>query len=324
MPLQRAVTLLISAAIALSACGGTAASDSADVLVPAAFGDSAADGEALANAWFELLSLTGSSDGSITVTPEEARKGAELVKPYLDPAFQLQRSTGQRYTRDDYVPSDIDGFEIADMHVTEPRQGVKVLRYAVRTPGATLLDSNMVMSDELQPRLTVMRWDEELERWLIVSHANFNTPIQAVCNQEPVAVNAVEVPTSDSDRELGEALARRVYALLEQGDASPIYHPEVQVQTGGGFGFSTTAEYTPGQMQRATLSDYVVTRNGDLIVVTMGVVPEGNVFNGITELSAQENPRMLTFLEDEEGEWKMISGAVFSPPAQVPAEVDCA
>ena len=295
-----------------------------DVTLPAALSDSDADGEALANAWFELLSLTGSPNGTVEVTPEEAAKGAELVTPFLDPAFQLQRSTGQRYTRDDYVPSDIDGFEIADMHVTEPRQGVKVLRYAVSTPGATAPDSSMVMSDELQPRLTVMRWDEELGRWLIVSHANFNTPIQAVCNQEPIAVNAVEVTTSESDRELGEELARTVYDLLEHGDVSPIYHPQVQVQTGGGYGFSTIAEYTPGQMQRATLSDYVVTRNDDLIVVTMGVVPEGNVFNGITELSAQRNPRMLTFLEDEQGEWKMVSGAVFSPPAQVPAGVDCA
>lgn len=323
MNVPRGLILLIAAALALTACGGAAGSSPSTSGAPAAFTDPNADGEALANAWFELLSMTGSAEGTVEVSPEEAARGAEMVRPYLDPAFQLQRSTGQRYTRDDYVPSDIDQFEIADLRVTEPRDGVMILRYATRTPGATLPDSSMVMSDELQPRLTVMRWDEELGRWLIVSHANFNTPVQAICNQEPIAPTPVDVNTSDADRQLGESLTRTLWDLFVQGDASPVVNRAIQVQTAGGGGFSTLDEYKPGKMQAAAVSDFVVTRNGDLIVVSHAMQADGNIYEGIVPLASQKMPRLLTFFEDEEGEWKLISSASFSPPAEIPAELDC-
>jgi ketosteroid isomerase-like protein len=258
------------------------------------------------------------------VTAEDAAAGAELVRPFLDPAFQLQRATGQRYTRDSYIPSDIDEFEISDVYVTEPRDDIKVLRYAIRTEGATVPDASMVMSDDLAPRLTVMRWDEEAGRWLIVSHANFNTPIQAVCNQETIELNSAEVATSNEDRELGEKLARTWFDLLIAGDGSPLLHPEVQGQSAAGTGYTTSAEYVKGQMKSAEFSDFVVTRDGDLIIVTLGVDTEGTVFAGSTELGTQKNARLLTFLQDDQGEWKLIATATFNPPAEVPAEVECA
>ena len=136
----------------LTACGSGSTSDTADSSVPVAFEDRSASGESLANAWFELLALTGSVTGTVEVTAEDAAAGAELVKPFLDPAFQLQRATGQRYTRDSYIPSDIDEFEISDVFVTEPRDDIKVLRYAIQTEGATVPDASMVMSDDLAPR----------------------------------------------------------------------------------------------------------------------------------------------------------------------------
>lgn len=323
MRFLRGLVLLVSASVALSACGGVAGSSPSTSAAPTAFTDPNATGEALANAWFELLSSTGSPEGTLEVSPEEAVRGTELIRPYLDPAFQLQRSTGQRYTRDDYIPSDIDQFEIADLRVTEPRDGVMILRYATRTPGATLPDSSMVMSDELQPRLTVVRWDEELGRWLIVSHANFNTPVQAICNQEPIAPTPVKVNTSDADRQLGESLTRTLWDLFVQGDASPIVDPAIQVQTAGGGGFTTLDEYTPGKMEAAAVSDFVVTRNEDLIVVSHAMQADGNIYEGIVPLASQKMPRLLTFFEDAQGEWKLISSASFSPPAEIPADLDC-
>lgn len=307
--------------LTLTACG---IDTKGDTSVPVAFGDRSADGESLANAWFELLSLTGSAKGTVEVTAEEAAAGAALVKPFLDPAFQLQRATGQRYTRDSYIPSDIDEFEISDVFVTEPRDDIKVLRYAIRTAAATVPDSGMVMSDELAPRLTVVRWDEEAGRWLIVSHANFNTPVQAVCNQEAIDLGSAEVATSNEDRELGETLARTWFDLLIAGDGSPILHPEVQAQNAAGSGYTTSAEYVKGQMKSAEFSDFVVTRNRDLIIVTLGVETEGTVFAGSTALGSQKNARLLTFLKDDQGEWKLIATATFNPPAEVPAEVECA
>ena len=317
------MVLLAASTIALTACGSDSASEAPQTDVLTAFIDHDADGEALANAWFELLSMTGSAEGIVEVTAEEGASAAELVKPYLDPAFQLQRATGQRYTRENYLPSDIDGFEISDVLVTEPRDGLKVLRYAIRTTGATIPDASMVMSGELAPRLTVIRWDEELGRWLFVSHANFNTPIQAVCNQEPISLGSAEVATSDADRELGESLARTWFDLLVAGDGSPLLHPQVQAQSAGGSGYTTPAEYKKGQMKAAELSDFIVTRNGDLMVVTLGEVAEGTVYGG-TDLGTQTHPRLLTFLQGKQGEWKLIASATFNPPAEVPANVDCA
>jgi len=322
--LRRALILLTASTLALTACGGGPAGDDLALDAPAAFSDQSADGEALANAWFALLARTGSGTGTAEVSPEAVARAVELVKPYLDQAFQLQRATGQRYTRENYVPSDIDEFEISNLIVTEPRDGLKVLRFAISTPGATTPDSGMVMSDDLQPRLTVVRWDEELDRWLIVSHANFNTPVQAVCNQEPIILEFEEVSTSEEDQELGETLARTWFSLLVAGDGSPLLNPQVQGQSAGGSGYSTSAEYKPGQMKAAELSDFVVTRNGDLLVVTLGVSAEGTVYAGSTKLGTKTNPRVLTFLQDDQGEWSLIATATFNPPADIPAGVECA
>jgi|LakMenEpi03Aug12_release.lakeMendotaPanAssembly.Ray.scaffolds.fasta_scaffold131263_1 ketosteroid isomerase-like protein len=321
MSIKRAFVLVAVSSLLLTACGSDTTNDASG---PVAFEDRNATGESLANAWFELLSLTGSPSETVEVTAEDAAAGAALVKPFLDPAFQLQRATGQRYTRDNYIPSDIDEFEISDVFVTEPRDDIKVLRYAIRTPGATVPDSSMVMSKDLAPRLTVVRWDEEAGRWLIVSHANFNTPIQAVCNQETIELDSAEVATSNEDRELGEKLARTWFDLLIAGDGSPLLHPEVQGQSAAGTGYTTSAEYVKGQMKSAEFSDFVVTRDGDLIIVTLGVDTEGTVFAGSTELGTQKNARLLTFLQDDQGEWKLIATATFNPPAEVPAEVECA
>ena len=324
MIFRRALVLVAATALTLTACSGDSSSESPPVDLPAAFDDRGADGETLANAWFELLSLTGSADGTVEVSPEDAVAGAELTKPYLDAAFQLQRATGQRYTRENYIPSDIDAFQISNVSVTEPREDLKVIRYSIQTTAATVPDASLVMSDDLAPRLTVMRWDEEQGRWLVVSHANFNTPVQAVCDQEPIEMASGEVSTSEADRELGEELARTWFDLLVAGDGSPLMHPQVQGQSAAGSGYTTAAEYTPGKMKAAELSDFVVTRNGDLLVVSLGVDAEGTVFGGSTALGTEKNPRLLTFLEDQQGEWKLISTATFNPPAEIPDDVECA
>ena len=72
------------------------------------------------------------------------------------------------------------------------------------------------------------------------------------------------------------------------GDGSPLLHPEAQGQSAAGTGYTTSAEYVKGQMKSAELSDFVVTRDGDLIIVTLGVDTEGTVFAGSTELGTKK------------------------------------
>ena len=178
-------------AVLLAACGGQSASDgtAASTAMPAAytdpegaFADPEASGEDLVNAWFGLLALTGRGAGEVATSAEEVEAGMAIVRPYLDPAFTLLRATGQRYTAGNYVPLDIDAYELSDVVVTEPRDDIRVLRYFISQPGATSPDAGVVMGAEKAPRIAVFRWDDDLGHWVVVSYANFNSAIAAIAD----------------------------------------------------------------------------------------------------------------------------------------------
>ena len=80
----------------------------ADIRYGQTFSDKSATGEELANAFFDLLSNTGSPTGTVGTTAEQDEASRALVKPYLDPAFQIQRASGERYTAENYLPADVD------------------------------------------------------------------------------------------------------------------------------------------------------------------------------------------------------------------------
>ena len=82
------------------------------------FKEESATGGGLANAFFYLLSATGSPYGTVGTTAEQDEASKALVKPYLDPACQLQRASGERYTAATYLPADVDAFEIGDVRET--------------------------------------------------------------------------------------------------------------------------------------------------------------------------------------------------------------
>ncbi|MBU3701747.1 MAG: hypothetical protein FGM58_06850, partial [Acidimicrobiia bacterium] len=166
--------LVLATSALLVACGDgsstsgappTSAEPSSADQVPVAFADRDASGEELADAWFGLLALTGPGPGQVAESPEEVGSAMALVKPYLDPAFTLVRATGQRYNAGNYVPLDVDEFEISDVVVTEPRDDVRVVRYFVTQPGATAPDSGVVLGDGKAPRISVFRWDDQLGHW---------------------------------------------------------------------------------------------------------------------------------------------------------------
>jgi hypothetical protein len=94
------------------------------------FSNRSATGEELANAFFDLLSNTGSPTGTVGTTPEQDEASKALVKPYLDPAFLLQRASGERYTAENYLPADVDDFRVGDVRETRPVDDVMVVRYS--------------------------------------------------------------------------------------------------------------------------------------------------------------------------------------------------
>jgi hypothetical protein len=287
-----------------------------------AFGSKNATGEELANAFFDLLSNTGSPSDTVGTTAEQDEASKALVKPYLDPAFQLQRASGERYTAETYLPADVDDFEIGDVRETRPADNVLVVRYSVRTT-ETLPDAALVMSKDKAPRLTVFHWNDSDSGWKILSHANFNTPVSAICDKDPLVDNGLKSFANAEDQKLGESLAEEWFTLLEQGDGSPILNAQVQGQTAGGLGYTTSSEYKAGKLSKVQIDDVVVTRNGKLIVVSLYAKADQTVFQGSQQLGTDTTPRLLTFLQGGDQDVTLIATATFNPPKELPQGAVC-
>ncbi|HAN71756.1 MAG TPA: hypothetical protein DCQ36_09250 [Actinobacteria bacterium] len=332
---KRASLVLVTlfGAALLAACGGQSSPDesSASEATSAAYADPKgafanreASGEDLVNAWFGLLALTGRGEGEVATSTEEVEAGMETVRPYLDPAFTLQRATGQRYTAGNYVPLDIDAFELSDFVVTEPRDDIRVIRYFVSQPGATSPDAGAVMSADSAPRISVFRWSEELGHWVAVSYANFNSAIGAICEQDPISVSGETPATSPEDIALGTSLVEQWRDITTGKSKEKIRHPANQIQLADGQGWPT-ADGEPIEWAPAQAYDFAnvgVARNDDLLVVTYDAVVSDLVMEG-DEYRDTASPRMLTFLRSPEGKWELIALANFNVPNGVPGDVEC-
>jgi hypothetical protein len=287
------------------------------------FSNKAATGDELARAFFDLLSDTGSETGVVGTTTEQDEASKALVKPYLDPAFQLQRASGERYTAETYLPADVDKFELGDVRETRPSDDVVVVRYSVRT-SQTLPDAALVMSGAKAPRLTVFHWSNADSRWKILSHANFNTPIAAICDEKPIVDNNLPSPASPEDQALGEGLMRNFYDLLVEGDAAPVLHPLFQYQNASGVGYTTLSERKKKTKLPETLFEHaVVTRDGDFLVVSLYHTAKERTIMGQHHLRGGKSANLATFHMGDQGAWSMIALASFVPANALPAGVMC-
>lgn len=296
------------------------------------FSNRNATGEELANAFFDLLSNTGSPSGTVGTTAEQDEASKALVKPYLDPAFLLQRASGERYVAETYHPADVDEFEIGDVRATRPTNGVVVVRYSIRTD-ETAPDSAVVMSNEKAPRLTVFHWSDADSRWKVLSHANFNTPVAAICDKAPLIDNGLKSSANAEDQKLGVSLAQKWFSLLEIGGSRTILNAQAQGQGAGGMGFTTRAEYKEPKLSKIQFEDFVVTRNKALIVVSLyakvvyTLSPESGVVSNVTTpllpLTEEVTPRLFSFLQSDDGSWNLITTAIFNPPKALPHGTVC-
>lgn len=325
--------LVLVGAVLLAAGGGatTTVDTSASTPMPpaftdpeAAFADPDASGEDLIYAWFGLLTQTGRGAGEVATSAAEVEAGMAVMRPYLDPAFILQRADGQRYTAGNYVPLDIDEFELSDFVVTEPREDVRVLRYFVSEPGATAPDAGVVLGAEKAPRIAVFRWDAEKGHWVAVSYANFNNALAAICEQDPIPVTGEAPVTTPEDRELGLSLVEQWRDITTGASTAKVRHPANQIQLADGQGWPTTAdepiEWAPADDY--DFADVAVARNGDILVVSFDAVVSELVVEG-DEHRDTATPRLLTYLLSPDGTWELIALANFNVPHGIPADADC-
>jgi hypothetical protein len=248
------------------------------------------------------------------------------MRTYLDPAFTLLRATGQRYTAGNFVPLNIRNYELSDFVVTEPREDIRVIRFFVTQAGATSPDAGVVMSEEKSPRIVVLRWDEELGHWVMVSYANFNKAIAAICEQDPIIVRGETPNTSAEDLALGTSLIEQQAANATGQSAEKVGHPfAFQIQFADGQGWPTTGEATIDDWTPAKSYEFDnvgVARNDDLIVVSYDVVVDGVVIEG-DEYRDKASPRLYTYLRNSDGKWEQIALGNFNVPEDVPADVEC-
>ena len=219
------------------------------------------------------------------------------------------------------MPSDVDTFEISDLRETRPSAGVIVVRYAVAAI-TTTPDTGMVMSAEKAPRLTVFRWNKARKRWLVVSHANFNTPVAAICSQKPVTYTGLLSPADQQQQHLGEDLVQKWFNLLAREQGELMLNPQVQSQTAGGDGYTTISERKRITVTSRELDGYVVTHHEGLMVISVyHRVTDANYMG--TQLGTTKNPLVLTYQQEEDGTWLLIAIAIFCPPKGLPAGVAC-
>ena len=320
-------------ALLLAACGGEAITvdRSASTAMPAAFADPEtalanpdASGEDVIYAWFGLLTRTGRGAGEVATSAEEVEAGMAIMRPYLDPAFILQRASGQRYTAGTYVPLDIDDFELSDFVVTEPREDIRVIRYFVSQPGATAPDAGVILSAEKAPRISVFRWDAELGHWVAVSYANFNNALAAICEQEPIRVTGEAPVTTPEDRALGLSLVEQWRDITTGASSEEVRHPANQIQLADGWGWPTAddkpIEWAPAKDY--DFADVAVARNGDVLVVSFDAVVRDLVLEG-DEYRDTASPRLLTYLLSPQGTWELIALANFNVPQDIPDDAEC-
>ena len=291
--------------------------------MPAAFADRSASGEALVAAWFGLLALEPAGAGPDN-SPGEVAAERAIIRPYLDPAFQIQRASGERYNVNDYVPADIATFTVSGVLTTEPADGVKVVRYTVSTPGATIPDRAVFLSDDARFRLNVFRWSAERGHWAMVSIANFNTPTAAICNAAPVPWTAMPVSTSAADAELGRSLVDEWRAATMGRPSEAIVSDALMIQLADGQGWPNEAGipimWSPAQSYEA--ADIVTSRHGDLLVVSFVAVVSGLRVDA-RAYGSERQPRLLTYLRNAEGKWELIALANFVTPATIPTGMNC-
>jgi hypothetical protein len=205
-------------------------------------------------------------------------------------------------------------------------EDIRVIRFFVSQAGATSPDAGVVLSEEKAPRIVVLRWDEGLGHWVMVSYANFNKAIAAICEQDPIVVKGETPNTSAEDLALGMSLVEWEAANATGKPTDEVgQSPAAQVQFANGQGWPTTDEATIDDWTPAKSYEFDnvgVARNGDVVVVSYDVVVDGVVIEG-EEFRDTATPRLATYLRDSSGKWQRISMGSFNVPEGVPADVEC-
>jgi len=241
----------------------------------------------------------------------------------------VQRADGDFETFKTYEPIDIDEFSIRDLHASRPRPDLIVVRYQIATPDATSLKRGTIGDSEFAPRLTSFRLNPKTNQWLELSHANFNVPIQQICNYSaPLAVEPVDKFDADPAKAklVTSLLVRLTEEVRSAGKAIPQADGLIMAETGivSGDGYSRSGAKGARRYQAAgsTQRRNLFFTLGEKDLVVRFETKYQSAFDGVAFTDTWQ-PNLATFTLDPSGQWKLASFALFNYPAVPPAGVKC-
>ncbi len=280
-------------------------------------GDDAATASASASVSQPAAVATVSS-----ATVEQAEQGAEEffsllqrgdiegLDAFLAPAFQIARADGSTADKEAYLanPAEVGAYRLSDFFVTESGDAL-VARYTVTV--RERIDTQLYTSDPRQ-RLSVFVRDGDDQT--LLAHANLNTPNNP--GPTPSVQSDTSVGSSDaSDVAIAEETQNAFFGALAERDQEALdslLSPAFQLVRADGSS-ATKEQYlaNPATMDSFELTDFVTTRQGDLIVARfMGATAEtidGQTYN------TEPAPRFAV-MQEENGQWRIIAQVNFNVP----------
>ncbi len=279
-------------------------------------------GRRMAEEVYAVLSEVGTSTGKITSQSLSDDDQSVITARSLvaDRALIQNARVSHGLTKTTYLPSDIDDFNIQDVVLTRPAHGVLVASYRVALPNRTDTVTGTVMKGEFMPRLTVLQWNDELRQWQVFSHADFDSPMAAVCNK--VQERSYARTTFDlQDIILGKSIIDKfVKAMIEEKLPDHVLKGYQYVYASG----ERKTEDGPVRTRITKNVDRInleAVKSGRLIAIrydTKGVL---TLDNGTVEPGVK--PRLFTFYLGDDDKWRFIAAAVFSVTQKVADHTDC-
>ena len=283
----------------------------------------------LIQGYYTALSATGSPTGTIGKSAVDDTKAREQVKALLDPEVIIQRADGDFFDHASFYPLDIDEFTIANLHATRPRPDLIVATYDISTPGAASLTQGVVYGNLFTPRLTTFRYNPVTRRWLLLSHASYNQPIQEICSHTPIHSASKSAPKNENATrdKLAKMLVENFYRDMQVQHAA-VAHPggpvtrETQAMTADGYRQKSGDQGRSVQVGPTQKRGFFITGTGNDLVVRYEAKVKGRI--GGVEFTDDWHPRLATFSKDQNGHWTLASFASFNYPDSPPKNMVCA
>jgi hypothetical protein len=241
------------------------------------------------------------------------RDDTEGLAEFLSPAFQIARADGSTADKDAYLenPADVGAYRLSDFFVTESGNAL-VAKYLVTA--TERIDTQLYTSDPRQ-RLSVFIVDGDSVTML--AHANLNTPDNPA-TESPAESDqqATSVANSDpADIAIAEETQNAFFTALAEGDneaLAELLSPAFQLVRADGSS-ANRDQYlaNPATMDSFELTDFVTTREGDLIVArflgTTQETVEGQTY-------ASEPAPRFAVMQKEGDTWRIVAQVNFNLP----------